>query len=131
MVRDGLTLRLPSHRSTTEGRADADRLVAAVAAAEPAPPTVRELVGAGFAMELIRAACADGRLVRVSPELVVTPALAGRAEGILRDRGAPPGLTVSEFREALGTSRKYAVPLLELFDARGVTRRVGDRRIVR
>ena len=64
---DGARVRLPAHRASTAGRDDADRLVAAVAAAEPIPPTVRELVAAGFPAELIRAACADGRLVRVSP----------------------------------------------------------------
>jgi selenocysteine-specific elongation factor len=38
---------------------------------------------------------------------------------------------VSAFREALGTSRKYAVPLLEWFDQQGVTRREGDLRFPR
>jgi selenocysteine-specific elongation factor len=41
----------------------------------------------------------------------------------------PEGFTVSEAREALGTSRKYAVPLLVHLDATGVTRRHGDRRV--
>jgi selenocysteine-specific elongation factor len=34
-------------------------------------------------------------------------------------------------RESLGTSRKYAVPLMEWFDQRGVTRRDGDVRFLR
>jgi selenocysteine-specific elongation factor len=41
----------------------------------------------------------------------------------------PGGFSASEFREALGTSRKYAIPLIEALDARGVTRRRGDVRI--
>ncbi|MBI2708152.1 MAG: SelB C-terminal domain-containing protein [Actinobacteria bacterium] len=41
----------------------------------------------------------------------------------------PDGFTVSEAREMLGTTRKWAVPLLGLLDTRGVTRRRGDRRI--
>jgi len=40
-----------------------------------------------------------------------------------------PDLTVSEFRQLIGTSRKYALPLLDYFDVRGLTRRVGDKRI--
>jgi selenocysteine-specific elongation factor len=40
-------------------------------------------------------------------------------------------LTVSAFRELLGTTRKYAVPLLEYFDQQGVTRRQGDLRVLR
>ena len=82
-------------------------------------------------MELIKAACAEGRLVRVSADIVMTPALLSRAEALIRDRAMPPGLTVSGFREALGTSRRYALPLLEYFDARGLTRRHGDVRVLR
>ena len=41
----------------------------------------------------------------------------------------PDGFTVSEFREALGITRKHAVPLAAELDARGITRRRDDRRI--
>lgn len=41
----------------------------------------------------------------------------------------PDGFTMSDLREALGTSRKYAVPLATLLDARGITRRRDDVRI--
>jgi selenocysteine-specific elongation factor len=43
--------------------------------------------------------------------------------------GDAGGFTVSQFREAVGASRKYAMPLLAELDARGVTRRRGDVRI--
>ena len=36
--------------------------------------------------------------------------------------------TVSELRQALGSSRRIMVPLLERLDRDGVTRRVGDKR---
>ena len=94
------------------------------------PPSVRDLVAAGFDRELIRAVCAEGRLIRISPDIVVTPGLLARAETLVRDlSGGSNGVTVSAFREALGTSRRYALPILEHFDARGVTRRVGDLRV--
>ena len=35
-------------------------------------------------------------------------------------------MLASDARDILGTSRKYVVPLLEYFDARGVTKREGD-----
>jgi selenocysteine-specific elongation factor len=41
----------------------------------------------------------------------------------------PEGVTVAQVREALATSRKYALPLLARLDADGVTRRRGDLRI--
>jgi len=40
-------------------------------------------------------------------------------------------MTMSEFRDLLQTSRKYAVPLLEWFDGRGITVRSGDYRTLR
>ena len=130
IARDGTAVRLPAHRVRTEGSEPADRLVAAVGANELAPPTVKELIASGFELELVQAVCADGRLVRVGPELVMTPAVVTRAETVAREAGSR-GLTVSGFRQSMGTSRKYAVPLLELLDARGITRRVGDVRVTR
>jgi selenocysteine-specific elongation factor len=40
-------------------------------------------------------------------------------------------MTMAEFRDLLGTSRKYAVPLLEWFDSRAITVRSGDYRMLR
>ena len=41
----------------------------------------------------------------------------------------PSGFTVSAARQALGSTRKYVVPLLGYLDTTGVTRRVGDVRV--
>jgi selenocysteine-specific elongation factor len=41
----------------------------------------------------------------------------------------PEGVTVAQVRDALGTTRKFLLPLLGLLDARGVTRRRGDLRL--
>ena len=74
----------------------------------------------------------SGALIRVSAELVVRPTFVDAALAALRDlQGAERPLTVSAFRERLGTTRKYAVPLLEYFDQQGVTRRQGDVRVLR
>jgi selenocysteine-specific elongation factor len=40
-------------------------------------------------------------------------------------------MTASEFRDLLGTSRKYAVPMLEWLDAHAITIRSGDYRTLR
>ncbi|MGH9214118.1 MAG: SelB C-terminal domain-containing protein [Acidimicrobiales bacterium] len=55
------------------------------------------------------------------------------ASAILADlsRARPDGITVSEARQALSTTRKWAVPLLQLLDDAGITTRRGDRRSVR
>jgi selenocysteine-specific elongation factor len=39
-------------------------------------------------------------------------------------------MSVGDFRDLLGLSRKYLIPLLEHLDRRRRTRRVGDARVV-
>ncbi|HEV7179519.1 MAG TPA: SelB C-terminal domain-containing protein, partial [Candidatus Baltobacteraceae bacterium] len=52
----------------------------------------------------------------------------GRVEAfLLREKQ----MTMAQFRDLAGSSRKYAVPLLEWFDARGITVRSGDFRMLR
>ena len=59
------------------------------------------------------------------PDAIDTAARAAAA--LLRDH--PDGFTVSQFREALGITRKHAVPLAAELDSRGITRRRDDVRI--
>jgi selenocysteine-specific elongation factor len=40
-------------------------------------------------------------------------------------------ITPIEFKDLLGISRKYAIPMLEYFDSQKITIRVGDKRILR
>lgn len=71
-----------------------------------------------------------GVLVKVADELYFHPdvLLEARAklQGFLAEKGK---ITVGEARDLLGTSRKYALPLLEYFDREKVTRRAGDLRL--
>jgi selenocysteine-specific elongation factor len=57
---------------------------------------------------------------------VLPPDAAGRAATVLA--GIPQPFTLSQARQALGTSRRVAVPLLELLDRTGVTERLPDDR---
>ena len=38
--------------------------------------------------------------------------------------------SAAELRDAMGTTRKYAIPLLEYFDDKGITRRSGNERVL-
>jgi selenocysteine-specific elongation factor len=74
---------------------------------------------------------AKGTLVKVNDELYRGTQMAqihARVETFLRTNGQ---MTMAQFRDLIGTSRKYAVPLLEWFDARGITVRSGDYRMLR
>ncbi|MDE3024144.1 MAG: SelB C-terminal domain-containing protein, partial [Acidobacteriota bacterium] len=67
-----------------------------------------------------------GRLVRVGDGYAISPAAYERARSVLVD-----GITLAQLRDALGVGRKTAQMLLERFDADGITRRVGDTRVLR
>ena len=71
----------------------------------------------------------SGRLVRLSPDLVVHRDVAAAAEAKL-ERVKGQTLPVAGFRDLLGLTRKSLIPLLEYFDARKKTRRIGDLRKV-
>ncbi|WP_300938493.1 selenocysteine-specific translation elongation factor [Corynebacterium stationis] len=64
-----------------------------------------------------------GRLLRVGP-IVLLPSAPQQAAEILSQQ--PGEFTLSQARQALGTTRRVAVPLLEYMDARGLTRRTSD-----
>ncbi|MBA3726440.1 MAG: selenocysteine-specific translation elongation factor [Armatimonadetes bacterium] len=45
-------------------------------------------------------------------------------------RSLPKTFTVAEFRDVTGSSRKYALPILQYFDETKITKRIGDERVV-
>jgi len=83
------------------------------------------------AQEAYETLLATGGLVKVHDAVYRGTQVAGvraRVEGALRKEGT---MTMARFRDLIGTSRKYAVPLLEWFDAAGITIRNGDVRTLR
>jgi len=105
-----------------------------VAQAGLSPPTVKELATATALKpdqveQLLTLCDEDGLLVRAGEELCFTPSALDDARRRCREFLAANGpATLSQLREAWGVSRKFAVPLGELFDARGWTVREGDLR---
>lgn len=90
-----------------------------------APPDAK-----GFDRDELRRLVQSGRLVALGGIHFATTALDHAHEVVRRLLASKPeGFSASEFREALGTSRKFAIPLAEALDARGITRRRGDVRI--
>ncbi len=132
IARAATTVRLASHAvSLGAHETELDELIAAISGEhEATPPTVKQLGAQGFDPALIDAAGRAGRLIRIAPDLVLTTAMLERGVAVAHEH-ASEGMTVSALRKALGTSRKYAVPLAEYLDATGVTKRVGDLRFPR
>jgi selenocysteine-specific elongation factor len=74
---------------------------------------------------------AGGRLVRVGDHIYRGAQLGEIRSRLERTLRAEQRITAARFRDVIGTSRKYVVPLLEFFDAAGVTVRDGDQRALR
>jgi selenocysteine-specific elongation factor len=139
VVADRDKVRLATHevRLSVEQQRIVDRLEQDYLAADAAPPSPEEALGRiGVAgdeeHELFQLLLQTGRLVRVKESLFFhARALEGiqdKLVAMLRDRKEiGPG----DIKDLLGISRKYAIPLLEYFDGRRVTARVGERRVLR
>jgi len=81
--------------------------------------------------QLIALAAADGDLVEVAADYYLHAEVDRQLKEMLRDRmSGGAGMTLSEIRELLGTTRKYAVPYCEYLDRSGFTRREGDLRFL-
>jgi selenocysteine-specific elongation factor len=73
-----------------------------------------------------------GRLVRVGDGYAVSAeAFAAARDVLVQELERNDRITLARFRDLLSTSRKTAQLLLERFDADGVTRRIGDERVLR
>ncbi len=121
-----------------EEQAAVDAILPVLREAAVAPPTLTELltatgIDAGVARKALARLVAEGTAVRVSSDFHFSAEAMDGARAALEAclQANPQGATASELREALGVSRKYAIPLLEYFDAQGVTKRDGDVRVLR
>ncbi len=95
-----------------------------------AAPESPELDALHLGPRELAAAERAGRLVRVGGDVVLLPDGPARAMRVLA--ALPQPFTLSAARQALGTTRRVAVPLLEHLDGRGWTRRLdGNVREVR
>jgi selenocysteine-specific elongation factor len=95
-----------------------------------AAPNADRLCELGLDARALAAAERAGRLLRLTPEVVVLPRADERAAVVLS--GLPQPFTASQARTALGTSRRVVLPLLARLDARGRTVRLADdtRRVI-
>jgi hypothetical protein len=74
----------------------------------------------------------QGRLVRLGDGVAVSAeAFAQAREALVTECETQGRITLARFRDLLGIGRRAAQLLLERFDADGVTRRIGDERVLR
>jgi selenocysteine-specific elongation factor len=110
-----------------------ERIEAEILKAGVNVPYVKELAS-GESREkvndIVQMLVEEGKLVKITAELFFHTDSIRAVETLLRGLLSKKGqVQVSEFKDVAKTSRKYAVPLLEYFDKKGVTRRQGDMRV--
>jgi len=81
------------------------------------------------AQKIVTLLLRDKVLIKVSDELVFhREALDGLRKLMAEQKKKTPKIDVGAFKDLIGVTRKYAIPLLEYLDRERVTRRVGDLR---
>jgi selenocysteine-specific elongation factor len=129
----GSALALPSHRPALTAEQEAKWSGARAALArEPLQPPSAAALRQEFGLDIdVLIALADrGDLVRVGADGVFLPdAVQWFGDAIIDVLQHGP-LTVAKARDLTGSSRKHVVPLLQFLDDHGLTRRVGDDRVL-
>ena len=83
------------------------------------------------AQKIVTLLLREGALVKLADELVFhRDALLQLKEKVKAQKSKTPRVSVPEFKDLFGITRKYAIPLLEYLDRERVTRREGDVRVI-
>lgn len=126
----GAAVRVPGHspQLSAEQQASADEFLAALKAADPySPPT--DALPEEDILDLLEGL---GQVVRAGNSVVFSADAFDRMLDAIRAYATEHGeVTVADVRDLFGTSRKYALALLEHLDKSRITRRVGDARVMR
>ena len=139
LVRDGRvverngSLAAPEH-AVELGESGPQAELLRILGADPfTPPSLQEAMRqSGAGEELVRALVQRGDIVRVSDDVAFTEGAFASAVAIVKEIVAVSGsVTVAQLRDRMGASRRPVLALLEYLDAQRVTRRVGDKRVLR
>ena len=130
IAREGNLLRLQNHQVVFDDDQNAriDRLMRLLQENPYTPPSIDEINGI-VGEDVSRALLDLRRLVNVNDRIAFARAdyefMVGEIRQKIRDHGEIDAKTL---RDVFGTSRKYAIALLEHLDSLGITQRVGDVR---
>ena len=111
-----------------------DKILKTLEQAAFQPPTKDELaaaisIKAQEAGELLKIMASEKTLVRINDSIYIPmtnhTVMMDRLKNFFSKKSE---MTVGEFRDILGTSRKYALPFLEYLDSNKITLRVGEVR---
>ncbi len=136
IAREENLLRLASHRVQLGGHEKTlmERIKKILGEQPLAPPDLKDVekqLGLNRAKltEVIRLLERDGSVVRVTTDMYFLASSIDQLRTTLRRFLSEKGeMTAASFRDLIGSTRKYTIPLLEYFDRDGLTIRIGDVR---
>lgn len=130
--REGNVVKRSEHRATLPPQLAATaRKIRELIATKPFDPPARKQIAIDSqSRQVLNFLIQEGELIELGPDLVLSrevfTEMKNKIRMFMKDRPA----RVSDLRQALGSSRRIMVPLLERLDRERVTRRDGDRRIL-
>ncbi|MFC1505192.1 selenocysteine-specific translation elongation factor [Thermodesulfobacteriota bacterium] len=145
MVKDKLvvqaedTIRLSDHKVSLglDQAAVKEKLLQTYAQSALQPPYFKEVVKTldmdpQRTRDVLQLMVAEGQLVKAKEDLYFhAQALDGLKKRLVAFLSDHDEITTPQFKEMTGASRKFVIPLLEYFDAKNITIRIGDTRKLR
>jgi selenocysteine-specific elongation factor len=133
-IRNGIFLFRKTHypKLRSDLQAAAAKIRSALSSQPFSPPSRKELAPDPLTQQALRFLIKSGEAVEISDKVaMLAPALTSAKESVERFLRMHGPSTVSEIRQELRTTRRIAVPLLELLDREGLTVSKGDKRVLR
>ena len=139
IIQEGETVRLAKHKVSLQvDQADArKKILSTYSSSGLTPPYFKELAKSldmetGQARDVLTLLMNEGLLVKVKEDLYFhKEAMEGFKKKLVDFITANEEITTPQLKDMAGVSRKYLIPLIEYFDAKNVTIRVGDVRKLR
>ena len=133
-VRNGSAIARTSYRPTLPLHAQpVEKRIRGALAEQPFDPPSRKAIESDpQARQVVRFLIENGDVTVLALDVVLLRESFERMKSQVTEFISKNGpATVSQLRQALGSSRRVMVPLLERLDRDGVTRRAGDKRVLR
>ncbi|MCH8961132.1 MAG: SelB C-terminal domain-containing protein [Bacteroidetes bacterium] len=133
---NGCTYCVPAHSAAAKAAGQSDDVIEAFREAGLRPPQATDLsrelgVGEEEVRPIIALCAGQGQLVHIGSAMYLHREWEAKLRASMAEQlRKGPGMTVSEIKDLLGTTRKFAVPMCEYLDRIGLTRRVNDVRVL-
>ncbi len=139
IIQEGEIIRLKSHKvSLGVDQADLKKKIFEIYTKSGlTPPYFKDIcknlkIDSSMGKDVLMILIEDGKIVKVKEELYFSSAsiekLKDKTVNFLKKQKE---MTTPQFKEIAGVSRKYLIPLIEYFDSKNITIRVGDTRRLR